>query len=405
MNILKNKYTSKNAPRVEIVYDWRKKSGEDKPGSVDVRIYERGGRRSYVATGVHVLPRNWNEELRIVYGREDAAELNKKIKMQYEKCLQGVKDAVQDAEDGRPSITTNGMRVDNSDSSFLDWVDAYITRQEELGLLSAGTVRRHRVSQRFLENFGKMRKWEDVTPAKVRLYLDFVRRKTTKKRAGEENSEQVRIVQSTIYNYWKNLRTWVNAAIKEGHLAPRCIAGITESRGESAVREHLSLDDIKRLKDVPLPLPHLRRARDRFLVQAGTGLSFCDLTNVDWSRIEEVGGMRCMNGRRGKTQKQYFFVMLDFAWEALQRLGGDVPPISLTDYNDYIGIVMQRAGIDKHITSHCARHTYAYICLVNEVPMASLQVALGHSNIRTTQIYGRMMNIDVINQFAKKSSK
>ena len=215
----------------------------------------------------------------------------------------------------------------------------------------------------------------------------------------------VRICQSTIYNYWKNLRTWVNAAIKEGRLSPNCIAEISEERGESAVREHLSLEDVKRLEELPLSLPHLRRARDRFLVQAGTGLSFCDLTNVEWSRLEEVNGFHCMNGRRGKTKKQYFFVMLDFAWQALQRLGGEVPPISLTDYNDYIGIVMQRAGIDKHITSHCGRHTYAYICLVNEVPMASLQVALGHSNIKTTQIYGRMMNIDVINQFAKKFGK
>ena len=260
------------------------------------------------------------------------------------------------------------------------------------------------MSQRFLENYGKIRKWEDVTPAKVRLYLDFVRRKTTTKRDDEDKMD-VRIGQSTIYNYWKNLRTWVNAAIKEGRLSPSCIAGISEERGESAVREHLSLEDVKRLEELPLALPHLRRARDRFLVQAGTGLSFCDLTNVEWSRLEEVNGFHCMNGRRGKTKKQYFFVMLDFAWEALQRLGGEVPPISLTDYNDYIGIVIQRAGIDKHITSHCGRHTYAYICLVNEVPMASLQMALGHSNIKTTQIYGRMMNIDVINQFAKKFGK
>lgn len=401
----RKKYTRKNAPRVEVLYDWRKKSSADKPGSIDVRIYERGGRRSYVATGVHVLPSEWNDELRIVYGREDAAALNKKIRNQYEKCVQSVKDAVQDAADGCPTITTNGMRIDSSDSSFLDWVDAYISRQRELGLITSGTVRRHRVSQRFLENYGKIRKWEDVTPAKVRKYLDYVHTKTTTKISGDNEKDEVRIGQSTIYNYWKNLRTWVNAAIKEGRLSPSCIAGISEGRGESAVREHLNYDDVIKLAELPLALPHLRRARDRFLVQAGTGLSFCDLTDVDWSRIEEVNGFHCMNGMRGKTKKQYFFVMLDFAWQALQRLGGDVPRISLNDYNNYIGIVMQRAGIDKHITSHCGRHTYAYICLVNEVPMASLQVALGHTNIRTTQVYGRMVNLDIINQFKKSFGK
>lgn len=64
-------------------------------------------------------------------------------------------------------------------------------------------------------------------------------------------------------------------------------------------------------------------------------------------------------------------------------------------------LAIEKAGINKNISFHCARHTFATVALNSDIPLEVVQKLLGHSMIRTTQIYGKIMNQTVFEQMKK----
>jgi site-specific recombinase XerD len=73
---------------------------------------------------------------------------------------------------------------------------------------------------------------------------------------------------------------------------------------------------------------------------------------------------------------------------------------SITKYNYYLKQVAGYAGVKKNVTSHVGRHTYACLCLAAGVRIEAVQRTLGHTDIRTTQIYAKLVDQDVVNAFA-----
>ena len=69
--------------------------------------------------------------------------------------------------------------------------------------------------------------------------------------------------------------------------------------------------------------------------------------------------------------------------------------------NVYLKTLADLAGIEKKLTHHMARHTYATFLLNREVPLESVSKVLGHKNIRTTQIYAKLLNTTVKNQVSR----
>ena len=64
--------------------------------------------------------------------------------------------------------------------------------------------------------------------------------------------------------------------------------------------------------------------------------------------------------------------------------------ISGQKYNDYLAVIAAGAGIDKKVTSHIARYTFATIAMANEIPMDIVGKLLGHQSVETTRIYAKM---------------
>ena len=72
-------------------------------------------------------------------------------------------------------------------------------------------------------------------------------------------------------------------------------------------------------------------------------------------------------------------------------------------YNDYLKLATHYAGIRKTLTSHCGRHTFATIAINNGVPVEVVSRILGHTNIKTTQIYAKVLSESVRRGFDKLS--
>lgn len=373
-------------PRVSVVFDRRKECAKRGDGAVDVLVYY-DRTRTYIRTGVRVCANQWSDDYMVV-GRKDAKELNALIQEQVEKCRDEVLRGLYSSASG-PKLTkmkvpsAKTMRVDRSEASFLDWMRGQIDSCR----LEPATVKHHNTVYESLQSFGKIRRWEDVTPVNITEWLKYVGRRD--------------ITQVTLYGYWKRLKKWIGVA-QDLHLLPMdAMAGVRCERGKSKKREFLTEAELRIWQKGKVKNMCLERVRELFLVQCGTGLAFEDMMLADFGRVTKMGKFYTLVGVRKKSKEQYFIVILPFAYDVLKKWNFELPTISNQKYNKYLGEVAEVLGIDKHVTSHIGRHTYACKCLRDGVRIEAVSRALGHSDIKTTQIYARLQDTDVLDAFEK----
>ena len=136
--------------------------------------------------------------------------------------------------------------------------------------------------------------------------------------------------------------------------------------------------------------------RDLFLFAAFTGLSYADVKALRWDNVRTLfEGQRWIVTRRRKTHTPSNLLLLDIPEQILDRRGDpDAARIfkmpSNNCCNDYLVEMGRQCGIATRITFHIARHTFATLSLSKGVPIETLSSILGHTSIRTTQIYAKM---------------
>jgi site-specific recombinase XerD len=131
-----------------------------------------------------------------------------------------------------------------------------------------------------------------------------------------------------------------------------------------------------------------------------TGLSYIDLCNLTKEDIKlAFDGKLWIMIKREKTGVDSNVPLLEIPKQILAKYEGKMkggkllPVISNQKMNEYLGEIAEVCQIDKRITFHLARHTFATeICLTQGVPIESVSKMLGHTNIQTTQIYARVVD-------------
>lgn len=138
--------------------------------------------------------------------------------------------------------------------------------------------------------------------------------------------------------------------------------------------------------------------RDLFIFCVFTGLCWRDMKDLTKEniRIKEDGSM-WIDTKRKKTHTQVDVRVLDVAKHIIEKYEGiakdgkllPVPSYFICKYN--IKEIAKSCGIEKNVTWHIARHTFATtVCLSNDVPIETLSKMMGHTSIRTTQIYAKI---------------
>jgi len=387
-----------NQPKLDVVFDFRNETKKNPKalGTVHVRVYFARNKRKYISTGVRVLASQWSSRFR-VYNHPDAPALNSQIRQQLEKAEQEIQRAL---ERNAAPPTVDVMKLDRTGASFLNWVDNHIEKIN----IAEGTRRHHRVVFRALMDFNKIRRFEDVKPASVREFIAYISKRTTRTYDASGRPQNTTISQIAIHDYYKRIASWVHAAQAQGYIGGDALLGVKIPRGETAEREHLTESELQQLLDYTPTSPHLQRARDLFLIQCASGLAYADLMHVDFKQNDTIDGQTVITGRRTKTKQPYFIVLLNFGVTILEKYDYILPRISNQKYNTYLGAIAMQSGINKRITSHVGRHTYACICLSRGVRIEAVQRTLGHASIKTTQIYARLVDQDVLEAF-KKANK
>ena len=382
-------------PKVEVVYDY-KHVGSDAtltPATVWLRVYFSRTQRKYISTGVRVLPSQWSDTYWVV-NHPASYQLNLIIKEQVEKATSTIGNAIAEQSD-MPG--TRAMKVDRKDASFLD----FLKQQIDIAEISKDTRKHHMSLYNLLCEYGKIRKFEHVTKTNIAAFLRYVSTKDVMRPGMDGQLHPTKLKQSTVHDHWTRLRKYIRIAQAEQMIPMHVTAGISVDRGEEPEREHLTDAEIEAWLSTKQTMPCLEAVRLRFIVQMGTGLSFSDLMEKDFTNCEDFNGQTVLVDKRLKTKQGFFSVILPFAVEVLKQWEWKIPAISNNDYNKYLDKVAINCGINKHITSHVARHTYACYCLRHGVRIEAVKRALGHKKLETTQIYARLADMDVLEAFRK----
>lgn len=146
----------------------------------------------------------------------------------------------------------------------------------------------------------------------------------------------------------------------------------------------LSMEDLEAISTQSFTNKMLSRIRDLFLFQCSTGLSYADLWNAWEIKITEAG--KILTGKRAKSN-QVFFVPLNALAEQILLKYEELPKYDNAVYNRVLKEIAAFCGIDKRITTHTARKTFATIKDAEGWSRETVAVMLGHRSIRTTETY------------------
>lgn len=159
---------------------------------------------------------------------------------------------------------------------------------------------------------------------------------------------------------------------------------------QDSTREYLTIEELRRLIETPTKY----KVRNPFLFSCFTGLRWSDVSALRWGDVEEYGERTRIRFRQKKTGAQEYMDLNNQAVALMGERGADdalIFDIS-TKGNDKIDKWIKAAGIKKHITFHCARHTFATMLLTLDTDIYTVSKLLGHTDISTTQIYAKIVD-------------
>jgi integrase len=222
----------------------------------------------------------------------------------------------------------------------------------------------------------------------------------------EKKQEQI-----TINKTIQRLRTPIKQAISEGYL-DRDPFILHKSKTVRKIVIFLTTEELKTLEESVLQQKRLSTIQDLFIFCCYTGLAYNEMANLEKQNIQ-IGfdDTNWIQMKREKTQRQISIPILPKAQEIIEKYSTDsnriFPPISNQKFNSYLKEISAITGIEKRLTHHIARKTFAStVLLYNDVPMEIVSELLGHSNMVVTQeSYGKVVQKKVSEEMKKLTDK
>lgn len=386
---------------LSIIYDHRNRTEEGKEGPLEVRITIKK-KAYYLNTGIRVQRNEWAGS---VVNREDCDMLNNRLAAIVEQTNTELlamqrEGAAFDVKVLRGRVF--GSATDEECDALLTWIE------HEIPLLKvADTTRKHYdVLLNRLVQYGCIRQWSDLTTENIFSFDRWLHTIDKPQSNGDIQAEaqRVKIGDSAVYNYHKALKALLNRAVKFGMLQSNPYVRLRGefSRGNRENVEFLTEDEITAIESLrPMPGTQVAMARDLFVFQLYTGLSYSDTQSFDINDYRLVGGQWRAIGNRIKTGVAYVSDLLPQAVEVLERYNFQAPKIGNVQYNASLKVIQQALGIRTRLHSHLARHTFATRALAMGVQLQNVSRMLGHTNTKQTERYAKVLAESVHNDFER----
>ena len=205
--------------------------------------------------------------------------------------------------------------------------------------------------------------------------------------------------QNTTYKCMKFFKQVINKGIRAGLIFVDPFNGYKISC-ERVDRGYLTEDELSKMMAKEFASARLEQVRDVFIFACFTGLAYIDLAHLRVDNIQKMfDGRLWIVTHRQKTNTKVTVPLLPPALKILKKYEGKyldgqlMPIITNQKLNCYLKEIADICGIEKNLTFHLARHTFATTMTLGKgVPIEAVSKMLGHTNIQTTQIYARITN-------------
>lgn len=287
------------------------------------------------------------------------------------------------------------------------YMDFQVARKREAGKDSTADL--YCVVRNRLYRFwkGASLQWTDITAAMVDDFGSSLR------------AEGLAV--NTVNSYLSSFRALCHTALREGLPGPACdpFAGLHLKREETAKRA-LKIAEVNKVMQADYPAePSLREALDLFIFSyLACGIPFVDLAYLTKKNI--VGGeivyyrhktgalirvgitpaMRLLLRKYGQKGSPYLFPVLSAGKD-----GHEAYKAALRKYNSLLVIIGERLHLSVKLTSYVARHSWATEALRQNIPVAVISQAMGHTSEKTTRIYLAQLDQSVLNKANAKITK
>ena len=333
-------------PTLRFVFDRKKTATKKHKASVQIEVLSER-KRKYIGTGVKLYSDQWDERKKVINSMQ-MLELNRSLDEQIRIIQDWVNELIRKREPFDFERLDRFIKFSKKSESFIEFAER---RLEERQDITESTKKTHRTFTESLRSFERITNFSDLTKENIILYDDWLHSKGYS--------------QPTVHNYHKRMKRYINEAIRFELLDSNPYLGLHFDRGKHQIRKYLTEGELAQIMKAEIPSKTIRQVRDLFVFQSYTGISYADL-------------------------ERYNFIL---------------PVISNQQYNLRLKIVSDYAKIDKKLTVHMARHTFATMCLNNGVRIENVSKMLGHSNIKTTQEYAKVLNSEVEKSFDLLESK
>jgi integrase len=213
--------------------------------------------------------------------------------------------------------------------------------------------------------------------------------------------------------YLKLLKKMVRNAFLNNWISKEPFAAYKMKSYKTDIK-YLTQEELDRIKAVDFNFERMNTVKDVFIFSCYTGVSYGDMEQLKGTDIQtNAKGESFIARKRGKTDSPYFILLtkpvldiIEKHKEHCEQTGKLLPVTTNQKLNFYLKELATAAGIDKNLTMHMARHTFATtVALANGISMETLMMILGHTKISTTQHYGKVMNQQVINEMNMLNEK
>ena len=376
-------------PSVKVIFDRRKDVEETGFGAVEILICFTRSSKTYVRIDL-ISPEEWEKcDPNVKYAEKIAnieGILAKMEKRNMANTVENFNSLIQ--------RKTYHFQRKVKYTLFTDFMRDEVVSEEQ----KESTCHRKLLTVEKLIEFGKFKKFCTVTPENIMAFDQWLHDGTRK--------------QISIYTYHKHFKKYCRIAYEKGYLKENPYSKVHFARGTCEERNPLTPEELERVRDIHLT-GHLDRARDLFIFAANTGLAYCDIIGFQFNDMtERIDNLYYIDGKRIKTETNFFTPILPDGMDVLMKYNYELPKMSNQKVNDYLRIVASMANIHKKMTFHIARHTFATQALAHDIPIDKVARMLGHKEIKTTQIYAKVLKESVakhadkwINDLASKGAR
>lgn len=366
------------------------------------------GQISRFNTKLSIHPNMWDVKSSIALGRtKEAVEINAFLETIKTSIYNVYHDLLTKENNVNPDRVKNiflGLEVKNQ--TILELFMQHIDDIEKLVGISRtkSTLQKYRVAEKHMANFIKEYyhapdiSLKEVNHSFLRNFEVYLMT-TCKCR------------ENTTAKFLQRFRTIVLFAKNNGWITVDPFTNY-KIRFKKVDRGYLTQEQIDIIMNKQFSSERLEKIRDIFIFSCYTGLSYVDVKNLTHANIRKSFDEKLwIMGKREKTSTSFNIPLLEIPMKIVDKYKGAMPddkvlPVpSNQKLNEYLKEIGSICGIEKDLTFHLARHTFATLTLTKGVSIESVSKMLGHTNIKTTQIYARITDVKISNDMISFAEK